>query len=49
MVGTIPVLTFYQFILRNGGTDPQWFWFSSEPRGLVALREQSKQQELKQL
>lgn len=39
----------FQFILRNAGTDPQWFWFSGEPRGLVALREQAKQLELKQL
>lgn len=31
-------LQFSQFILRKGGTDAQWFWFSSEPRGLVALR-----------
>jgi hypothetical protein len=49
VAGVIAVLTFYQFILRNGGTDPQWFWFSGEPRGLVALREQAKQQESKQL
>lgn len=33
-------LQFWQFILRKGGTDAQWFWFSSEPKGLVALREQ---------
>ena len=32
------LLQFSQFILRNGGTDPQWFWFSGEPRGLAALR-----------
>ena len=32
--------TLGQFILRNGGTDPQWFWFKSEPPGLVGLREQ---------
>lgn len=31
-------LQFSQFMLRKGATDPQWFWFSSEPRGLVALR-----------
>jgi hypothetical protein len=34
-------LTFSQFILRMGGTDAQWFWFSSEPKGLVQLREQA--------
>jgi hypothetical protein len=32
-------LQFSQFILRKGGTDAQWFWLSSEPRGLVALRQ----------
>ena len=31
-------LQFSQFILRKGGTDAQWFWFSSEPKGLAALR-----------
>jgi hypothetical protein len=29
-----------QAALRMGGTDPQWFWFNSEPRGLTALRKQ---------
>ena len=46
VVGVLALLTlaaicslqFAQFILRIGGSDPQWFWFSSEPRGLVALR-----------
>jgi hypothetical protein len=33
---------FNQFILRHGGTDTQWFWFSSEPAGLVKLRAQSR-------
>jgi hypothetical protein len=27
-----------QWILRRGGTDTQWFWFNSEPRGLEAMR-----------
>jgi hypothetical protein len=27
-----------QFVLRNGGTDPQWFWFRGEPPGLEELR-----------
>lgn len=49
VLGTIAVLTFYQFILRNGGTDPQWFWFPGEPQGLAALREQAKKRNLKQL
>jgi hypothetical protein len=31
-------LNVYQWVLRKGGTDPAWFWFSSEPKGLLALR-----------
>ena len=31
-------LTFWQFILGQGGTDAQWFWFSGEPKGLRSLR-----------
>lgn len=38
---TVATLTLLQFILRKGGTDPQWFWFSSEPPGLVRLRERA--------
>jgi hypothetical protein len=38
-------LTFRQFILRNGATDVQWFWFSSEPKGLVKLRQERLDQE----
>lgn len=40
IIAAICSLQFSQFILRAGGTDPQWFWFQSEPKGLVALREQ---------
>lgn len=40
LVVTVAGLTFRQLVLRKGGTDPQWFWFSSEPRGLQELREQ---------
>lgn len=40
LVGLIVALTFRQFILRHGGTDPQWFWFRSEPPGLVQLRKE---------
>ena len=32
-------LTFGQVALNHGGTDPQWFWFPSEPKGLEQLRE----------
>jgi hypothetical protein len=37
-----------QFILRKGGTDPQWFWFRSEPLGLVQLRERIRAQKQEQ-
>lgn len=43
ILGAICSLQFSQFILRAGGTDAQWFWFPSEPRGLLALREQQSQ------
>lgn len=42
MVGAVVSLTVSQFVLRHGGTDAQWFWFRSEPQGLVALRAQAK-------
>ena len=32
-------LNVYQWVLRKGGTDPSWFWFNSEPKGLKAIRE----------
>ena len=32
-------LNVYQWVLRKGGTDTAWFWFSSEPKGLIVLRE----------
>jgi hypothetical protein len=28
-----------QWALRHGGTDTQWFWFPSEPKGLVQQRQ----------
>ena len=34
--------SFNQFMLRNGATDPQWFYFNSEPKGLVEMREQMR-------
>lgn len=42
IVGAVVSLTVSQFVLRHGGTDAQWFWFRSEPQGLVALRAQAK-------
>lgn len=35
-------LTLSQFVLRKGGTDPQWFWFDDEPPGRVDLRERER-------
>jgi len=32
-------LNVYQWVLRKGGTDTAWFWFNSEPKGLMALRD----------
>jgi Zn-dependent protease with chaperone function len=33
-------LTMGQWALHHGGTDAQWFWFPSEPKGLVRQREE---------
>lgn len=41
-VATVATLSVMQYILRKGGTDPQWFWLASEPPGLVALRKQAE-------
>ena len=47
VIATVATLTFAQFILRKGGTDPQWFWFPSEPKGLVQLRAQARDTRVK--
>jgi hypothetical protein len=39
---TVGSLQFRQFVMRKGGTDAQWFWFSSEPEGLLKLREEAR-------
>ena len=44
VVATVASLTFRQFILRKGGADTQWFWFSGEPKGLEQLRDQRASQ-----
>ena len=36
---SVSYLNVYQWSLRKGGTDTTWFWFNSEPKGLMALRE----------
>lgn len=46
-LATVVTLTVMQFILRKGGTDTQWLWFSAEPRGLVHLRAQARQEQAK--
>ena len=38
VVLTVCSLQLAQFILRKGGTDPQWFWFNAEPPGLEQQR-----------
>jgi hypothetical protein len=42
VVLAVAALSLAQFVLRAGGTDPQWFWFGGEPPGLRSLREQAK-------
>ena len=32
-------LNVYQWVLRKGGTDTAWFWFNSETKGFMAIRE----------
>ena len=32
-------LNISQWVLRKGGTDTAWFWFNSEPKGLMAVRD----------
>ena len=45
--GIVASFTLWQFVLRKGGTDTQWLWFSSEPAGLVRLRQRSTAQSRK--
>ena len=40
VLAAVATATFGQFILRKGGTDTQWFWFASEPPGLLKIRKQ---------
>ena len=44
LAATVVSLSVYQWVLRKGGTDPQWFWFSGEPPGLQKLRAEAKAQ-----
>ena len=44
VISAIVTLTFNQFIIRHGGTDPTWFWFKADPPGLEKQREQLKAQ-----
>ena len=42
ILGIIGGASFNQAIIRNGGTDPSWFWFGGEPPGLEAQRAELK-------
>ena len=44
VVAIIVFATVSQWVLRKGGTDPQWFWFSGEPPGLQNLRSKAQAQ-----
>lgn len=44
---TLATLYLAQFVLRQGGTDTQWFWFAGEPPGLQKLREQEREERQK--
>jgi ABC-type multidrug transport system permease subunit len=44
LAATVVTLTIYQWVLRKGGTDPQWFWFSGDPPGLQKLRAEAQAQ-----
>jgi hypothetical protein len=35
-------LRFRQWILRQGGIDPQWLWFRADPPGLEKMRGKDK-------
>ncbi|MEY2690418.1 MAG: hypothetical protein RL375_4618, partial [Pseudomonadota bacterium] len=43
-VAALVIGTVMQWVLRHGGTDTQWFWFPSDPRGLDRLRHPTKHQ-----
>lgn len=42
LVAIVVSLTVSQWVLRHGGTDAQWFWFSGEPPGLQKLRAEAQ-------
>lgn len=42
LAATVASLQLRQLVLRTGGTDTQWFWFASEPTGLVRLRDEAR-------
>lgn len=42
LAATVLSLTVRQWVLRNGGSDTQWFWFPSDPPGLQRLRGQQQ-------
>jgi hypothetical protein len=42
LAGTWLTLTFKQWVLRKGGTDTQWLWFTSDPPGLERPKKSPK-------
>ena len=42
VAASVIIATVTQWILRHGGSDPDWFWFNGEPPGLRQLREAQK-------
>jgi hypothetical protein len=40
--GMVLSLRFRQWILRQGGIDPQWLWFRADPPGLEEMRGKDK-------
>ncbi len=38
-LAAVASLTLWQWVLRKGGTDTQWFWFARDPAGLQAQRQ----------
>ena len=44
LIAVLAFATVSQWVLRKGGTDPQWFWFSGEPPGLQKLRAEAQAQ-----
>jgi len=44
VVWSVIAATLMQRILKQGGTDPDWFWFNGEPPGLQQLRQGARKE-----